>query len=172
MAVAPSTYYAAKTRPPSARALRDDDLKVDIARVHHDNYGVYGARKVWRALHREGTPVARCTVERLMRDLGLAGVRRGRKKRTTRADAAAARPPDLLDRDFAADRPNAKWVSDITYVPTWSGFVYVAFVIDCYSRMIVVLGRLPRRKPCSPSWRISRSTVHRATSMPSRRNWA
>ena len=117
--------------------MRDDDLKVDIARVHEDNYGVYGARKVWRQMHREGIPVARCTVERLMRDLGLAGVRRGRKRRTTRPDPSAVRAPDLLERNFTADRPNHKWVTDITYVPTCSGFVYVAFVIDCYSRRIV-----------------------------------
>jgi putative transposase len=102
------------------------------------NFEVYGARKVWLALNREGTPVARCTVERLMGELGLQGARRGGvKRRTTVADPAAARPADLLQRDFTADRPNRAWVADFTYVATWAGTVYVAFVIDVYSRMIV-----------------------------------
>jgi putative transposase len=135
--IAPSTYYDAKRRPPSARALRDEELKVEIRRVHADNFGVYGARKVWRQLGREGNVVARCTVERLMRELGLQGVRRGRTRRTTTPDAAAARPADLVDRDFSASRPNQLWVADLTYVATWSGFVYVAFVIDAFSRFIV-----------------------------------
>jgi putative transposase len=136
--IAPSTYYAAKTRPPSARALRDEELKPEIERVHEASYdGVYGARKVRKQLRREGFEVARCTVERLMRELGLSGVRRGAFKVTTHADTRADRPADLVDRKFVATRPNELWVADITYVATWAGFVYVSFVTDVYSRMIV-----------------------------------
>ncbi len=135
--IAPSTYYDARRRPPSARALRDAELKPQIARVHAENFGVYGAEKVWRQLRREGTTVARCTVERLMRDLGLRGVVRGKARRTTIPDEAAPRPADLVERDFSADRPNQLWVADLTYVATWSGFVYASFVIDAYSRFIV-----------------------------------
>jgi HTH-like domain/Integrase core domain len=135
--IAPSTYYAAKRRPPSARALRDKELKAEIARVHRDNFGVYGARKVWRQLHREGIGVARCTVERLMGELGLEGVRRGKFHKTTTPAPSAAPPADLVERDFSAARPNQLWVADLTYVAIWSGFVYVAFVIDAFSRFIV-----------------------------------
>jgi putative transposase len=135
--IAPSTYYDARRRPPSRRALRDEDLKAAIARVHEANYGVYGPRKVWLALNREGSPVARCTVERLMRDMQLTGVRRGRRVVTTRPDAAAARPADLVQRRFRPAAPNRLWVADFTYVPTWSGMVYVAFVIDAYARRIL-----------------------------------
>ena len=136
--VAPSTYYAAKSRPPSARSLRDDDLKAEIVRVHEANFGVYGVRKIWRQLHREGVTVARCTVERLMREMGLQGVRRGKTKRTTtRGDESAGRPADLVERNFTASAPNTLWVADITYVRTWTGFVYVALIIDIYSRRIV-----------------------------------
>ena len=135
--IAPSTYYDAKRRPPSARALRDEELKAAIARVHRDNFGVYGARKIWRQLGREGIAVARCTVERLMADLGLEGVRRGKPRRTTTPDAATPRPADLVERDFSAQRPNQLWVADLTYVATWSGFVYVALVIDAFSRFLV-----------------------------------
>src|SRR5512138_955723 len=135
--IAPSTYYAAKIRPPSARSIRDDALKLEIRRVHRDNFGVYGARKVWLQLDREGIPVARCTVARLMRDLGLRGVRRGAFKVTTIADGSAVRPADLVERDFRATRPNQLWVADITFVATWAGFVYVAFVTDVFSRRIV-----------------------------------
>jgi putative transposase len=137
--IAPSTYYDARAavRQPSRRQLRDVELKDEIARVHAENYGVYGARKVWLALNREGVAVARCTVERLMRELGLVGARRGRRVRTTRADAAAARPADLVSRDFNPPAPNRTWVADFTYVPTWSGMVYVAFVLDAYSRRIL-----------------------------------
>jgi putative transposase len=142
--IAPSTYYAAKSRPPSPRELRDEDLKVQIARVHAANLGVYGARKVWRQLQREEIAVARCTVERLMRELGLEGVRRGRTRKTTVPDTAAPRPADLVERNFAASSPNELWVADLTYVATWSGFVYVAFVVDAFSRFIV-------------GWQISRS---------------
>jgi len=117
--------------------VRDRQLKAEIRRVHAEHFGVYGARKVWRQLHREGIVVARCTVERLMRELGLGGAVRGKTRRTTTPDETAARPADLVDRDFAAQRPNQLWVADLTYVATWSGFVYVAFVIDAFSRFIV-----------------------------------
>ena len=137
VAVAPSTYYAAKTRPPSARAERDAALRPEIARVHRDNSGVYGVRKAWRTLNREGVPVARCTVARNMRVLGLAGAVRGKTKGTTVAADVGPRPLDRLDRDFSAPAPNRRWVADITYVATWSGFVYVAFVSDLFSRRIV-----------------------------------
>ncbi len=136
--IAPSTYYAAKSRPPSARAARDAQLVEQVVRVHRENFGVYGARKVWRQVNREGTPVARCTVERLMRQRQLAGVVRGKVRRTTiAAESAAGRPADLVQRDFSAAAPNRRWVADITYVATWSGFVYVAFVSDLFSRRIV-----------------------------------
>jgi putative transposase len=135
--IAPSTYYAASRRPASARAVRDTKLKGEITRVHAEQFGVYGARKVWRQLGREGICVARCTVERLMGELHLQGVRRGKTRRTTTPDAAAPRPADLVDRDFSATRPNQLWVADLTYVATWSGFVYVAFIIDAFSRFLV-----------------------------------
>jgi putative transposase len=112
--IAPSTYHTARSRPASARAVRDTELKAEIARVHAEHFGVYGARKVWRQLHREGIAVARCTVERLMGELGLQGVRRGKVRRTTTPDAAAARPADLVERDFSATRPNQLWVADLT----------------------------------------------------------
>jgi putative transposase len=136
-AIAPSTYYDAASRPPSARSCRDEQLKAAITAVHAANYGVCGARKVWLALNRQGIPVARCTVERLMRQLGLAGARRGRRHRTTWADPAAARPADLVERNFSRSSPDRLWVADFTYVPTWAGMVYVAFVIDAYSRRIL-----------------------------------
>jgi putative transposase len=134
---APRTYYAAKARPVSARATRDEELKPEITRVHADNFGVYGAAKVWAQLNREDIPVARCTVERLMRDLGLRGAVRCKPVRTTIADDAAERPRDLVDRQFKAAGPNRLWVADLTYVRTWSGFVYVAFITDVFSRRIV-----------------------------------
>ena len=124
--IAPSTYYDAIARGPSARAVRDERLKAHIARVHAQNYGVYGARKVWLTLNREGIAVARCTVERLMRELGLHGARRGRRVRTTRPDLAAARPADLVRRQFTAPGPDRLWVADFTYVPAWTGMVYVS----------------------------------------------
>jgi putative transposase len=137
--IAPSTYYdAAKTaRKVSAADLREERLMLAIARAHHDNYGVYGARKIWLTLNRAGVPVARCTVERLMGVLGLAGVRRGRQVRTTRPDPAAARPGDLVERNFNPACPDQLWVADFTYCPTWAGTVYVAFVIDAFSRRIL-----------------------------------
>jgi putative transposase len=140
--IAPSTYHvhvikrADRTRL-SARAKRDDALKAKIQRVFEENFRVYGVRKVWRQLTREGHDVARCTVARLMRSLGLQGVIRGKPVRTTISDKAAACPLDHVNRQFKAERPNALWLSDFTYVATWTGFVYVAFIIDAYARRIV-----------------------------------
>ena len=147
--VAPSAYWrhAARQRNPallSARTRRDAFLIPHIQRVWQANFQVYGADKVWRQLQREGIQVARCTVERLMRRLGLRGVRRGKVVRTTFGDTVAPCPLDRVNRQFKADRPNQLWVSDFTYVSTWAGFVYVAFVIDVFARRIV-------------GWRVSRS---------------
>ncbi|GAY24750.1 transposase [Sphingobium sp. 22B] len=149
--IAPSTYHErlAKRRDPalqSARVRRDEELKPEVLRVFAENFGVYGARKIWRQMKREGFDVARCTVQRLMRNLGLQGVIRGKPVRTTIADKAAPRPLDQVNRQFHAPAPNMLWVSDFTYVATWAGFVYVAFVIDVYARYIV-------------GWRVSR-TAH------------
>ncbi len=149
--IAPSTYHAhaARRADPGklpARARSDAALMAEIRRVHEANFGVYGVRKVWRQLAREGIVAARCTVARLMRSMGLQGVVRGRKVRTTIPNPAAACPLDHVNRQFRAPRPNALWVSDFTYVATWSGFVYVAFVIDAFARRIV-------------GWRVSR-TAH------------
>ncbi|SDP28030.1 putative transposase [Nakamurella panacisegetis] len=135
--IASSTYYDRTHQQPSARAVRDEALSAQVSAVHAENYGVYGARKVWLTLNREGTAVARCTVERLMRRLGLVGARRGKVKRTTIADPQAQRASDLVDRHFDPEAPDRLWVADFTYVSTWSGWVYVAFVIDAYSRRIV-----------------------------------
>jgi transposase InsO family protein len=149
--IAPSTYHshAARRADPSrlpARAKRDAGLMPEIARVFDENFQVYGVRKVWRQLKREGREVARCTVERLMQSMGLQGVIRGKPVRTTISDKAAPCPLDHVNRQFKAPRPNALWVSDFTYVATWAGFVYVAFVIDTFARRIV-------------GWRVSR-TAH------------
>ncbi|WP_148650883.1 MULTISPECIES: IS3 family transposase [Sphingopyxis] len=149
--IAPSTYHerVAQRRDPerlSDRARRDRDLKPEVVRVFAENFGVYGVRKVWRQMNREGFAVARCTIERLMRDLGLQGVIRGKPVRTTISDKAAPCPLDQVNRQFHAPAPNMLWVSDFTYVATWAGFVYVAFVIDVYARYIV-------------GWRVSR-TAH------------
>jgi len=138
--IAPSSYYAAKARPVSARRLADAGLLVEIRRVHSDpmiGRGLYGARKVWHQLRREGIGVARCTVERLMGADGLQGARRGKRFVTTKPDHRAVRPPDLVRRDFHATRPNQLWVVDFTYVATWSGMAFTAFVSDVYSRRIV-----------------------------------
>lgn len=135
--VAPSTYYAARSRPPSIRALRDAQLKVAIHRVWKDNFEVYGARKVWRQLGREGVAVGRDRVARLMGELGICGVVRGKPRRTTIPAETADRPADLVERNFTAPAPNRLWVADLTYVATWAGFAYVAFIIDAFSRMIV-----------------------------------
>jgi len=139
---APSTYYEQKARQadPSRvpkRIQRDRQIGEEIRRVWKENFCVYGARKVWRQLNREGITVARCTVERLMRSMGLQGVVRGKRIRTTVGDEKACRPADLVNRAFVASRPNELWVADFTYVATWRGFVYVAFVIDVFARMIV-----------------------------------
>jgi putative transposase len=149
--IAPSTYHAhahrrANPEAAPARVKRDAALKLEIQRVFDENFGVYGARKVWRQLQREGFDVARCTVERLMRVMGLQGVIRGRRVRTTVSDKAAPCPLDRVNRQFHAPAPNRLWVSDFTYVATWQGFVYVAFIIDAYARRII-------------GWRVSR-TAH------------
>jgi putative transposase len=140
--IAPSCYrrHAARMRNPQlrcARAQHDDELIPHIQRVWHANMQVYGADKVWKQMNREGIAVARCTVERLMRRLGLHGVRRGKVIRTTIEDANAPCPLDRVNRQFKADRPNQLWVSDFTYVSTWQGWQYVAFVIDVYARRIL-----------------------------------
>ena len=136
--VAPSSYYASKTRPPSARAIRDAELVVDIRTAHKANLGVYGARKVHAELNREGIRVARCTVERLMRAEGLRGIPRDKTRRTTIGDGAETeRPEDLVKRTFTATAPNQLWVADLTYVRTHAGWTYVAFVLDVFSRMVV-----------------------------------
>jgi transposase InsO family protein len=141
--IAPSTYHEQKARQadPSRlpnRAVRDAILREKIERIWKDNFEVYGARKVWRQLKREKVDVARCTVERLMREMGLQGAIRGRSyKKTTIVDEAADRPADLVQRNFSADRPNQLWLADLTYVATWVGFVYVAFITDVFSRKIV-----------------------------------
>jgi putative transposase len=142
--VAPSTYYARKRRLPSARALRDAQLKTEIQRVWKANFEVYGARKLWRQLGREGIAVGRDRVARLMHALGIRGVVRGAKRRTTTPDQADQRPTDLVNRQFTAPAPNRLWVADLTYVATWAGFCYAAFIIDAYSRAIV-------------GWRIART---------------
>ena len=135
--IAPSTYYAAKKRLPSARAVADAALLIEIRRVYAEvGRGVYGARKVWHQLRREGFTVPRCQVERLMRSAGLQGVRRGKMFVTTRPDPGAVRPPDLVKRAFSAARPNALWVVDFTYVATWSGVAFTAFITDVFSRRI------------------------------------
>jgi putative transposase len=135
--IAPSTYYEHLQRDTTAREQRDEFLKVEIARVHRENFGVYGARKVWLQLNREGIAVARCTVERLMRELGLTGAVRGKVKRTTIADPDSQRAEDLVRRQFAPLAPDRLWVMDMTYVSTWSGWVYTAFVTDAYARRIL-----------------------------------
>ena len=149
--IAPSTYRAHAARRadparPPPRAKRDLVLVDEIQRVFEANFRVYGVRKVWRQLGREGIDAARCTVARLMRQMGLQGAVRGREIRTTVSNPVAACPLDRVNRQFRAPRPNALWLSDFTYVATWQGFVYVAFVIDAYARRIV-------------GWRVSR-TAH------------
>jgi putative transposase len=135
--IAPSTYYAALTRRPSRRAVRDEELKTMIVKIYEENYSVYGAKKVWRQLRRNGVQVGRCRVERLMRDLQLVGALRGKIVRTTVSDPAAERAADLVKRQFTAGAPNRLWVADFTYVATWAGTVYTAFAIDAFSRKIV-----------------------------------
>ena len=147
--IAPSTYHAhaAKRAHPerlSARARRDVALQADIRRVWEANFQVYGVRKVWRQLQREAIVAPRCQVARLMKRMGLAGVVRGKTVKTTHSDTSAPRPLDRVNRPFRAPTPNALWVSDFTYVASWQGFVYVAFVIDAFARRIV-------------GWRVSRS---------------
>ncbi len=140
--IAPSTYYEYKAREADpervpARHRRDAVLVIDIRRVWEENFRVYGARKVWKQLNREQIRIAKCTTERLMQRLGLQGIRRGKAYKTTIPDDDAARPADLVQREFTATRPNQLWVADITYVATWRGVVYVAFVVDVFARRIV-----------------------------------
>ncbi len=135
--IAPSSYYAARQHLPSARSMRDAMLMPLLLSLWVANYRVYGALKMWKAMHRAGHQIGRDQVARLMRELGIEGVRRGKRVRTTRPSDKAARHPDLVDRQFLADRPNALWVTDLTHVPTWAGVVYVCFIVDAYSRMIV-----------------------------------
>jgi len=135
--IAPSTYYQRQSRPLSARALRDEVLATEIRRVYDANYRVYGPRKVWRQLHREGMPVARCTIERLMRKTGLRGATRGKTWKTTFPDLSSPRPADLVDRQFKVTAPDRLWVADLTYIRTWVGMVYSAFVVDAFSRRIL-----------------------------------
>lgn len=135
--IAPSTYYAAKSRPPSARAIADEQRLVVMRRVHEENYGVYGVRKMHAELNRRGHRIARCTVHRLMRAEGLRGISRAKGPRTTVPGSGPDTRPDLLDRDFKAPEPNRVWVADITYCRTFAGWVYAAFVIDVYSRRVV-----------------------------------
>ena len=135
--IAPSTYYAVKTRAASARCERDRELTEVIKRIHGENYSVYGARKIWHELHRQSVEVARCTVERLMRAAGLRGLLRDKTPRTTRPAPETDRPRDLVKRDFTAAGANQLWVADLTYVRTAVGWVYAAFVLDVFSRMIV-----------------------------------
>jgi transposase InsO family protein len=149
--IAPSTYHehVARRRDPAklpARAKRDAELNGHIRRVWDENFGVYGVRKVWRQLRRERIEVARCTVARLMRAMGLRGIVRGKTIRTTMSDKAAPCPFDRVNRDFKAPRPNVLWVADFTYVATWTGFVHVAFVVDAFARRIV-------------GWRVSRTAT-------------
>lgn len=135
--IAPSTYYDQVNREPTRREVRGEELKEHIRRIHAANYRVYGARKVWLALNGNGVAVGRCIVERLMAELGLSGAVRGKPRRTTIADPTTARPADLVGRRFCPPAPNRLWVADLTYVSTWSGFAYVAFVTDAYARRIL-----------------------------------
>jgi putative transposase len=137
VSVAPSTYYAAKTRGPSQRAQRDAVLGPALIQLWKDNYCVYGAHKLWKTARRAGHDVGRDQVARLMRAAGIEGVRRGKRVRTTKPDLGAGRHPDLVKRNFTATAPNQLWVTDLTYVPTWAGVAYVCFIVDAYSRMIV-----------------------------------
>jgi putative transposase len=130
--IAPSGYYAAKSRPPSARAIRDPELTVVLTELWEANYRVYGARKLWKAARRAGHQVGRDQVGRLMKAADLRGVRRGRQVFTTRPDPAATRHPDLVKRDFTAAGPNQLWVTDLTFVPTWAGVAYVCFIVDVF----------------------------------------
>jgi hypothetical protein len=131
------TFHAAKTRPRCARSVSDERHKIEIRRVWTSNYSCYGPRRVYKKLRKEGYVIARCTVTRLMADIGLRGVQRGRKQFTTIPDDTTARPADLVERQFVAERPNQLWLADITYVSTWQGWLYVAFILDVHSRMIV-----------------------------------
>jgi putative transposase len=147
---APSTYYDHKSRPPSRRSVSDAELKKEILRVYEENFGVYGAEKIWWQLHREGISCGRDRVARLMRELGIFGATRQKTKRTTWPAKKAPLPADLVKRNFKVTEPNRLWVNDLTYVPVWSGFAHTAFVIDAFSQRIV-------------GWRVSASL---ATDLP------
>jgi putative transposase len=165
---APSTYYAAKTRLLSARAVRDAVLKVTVLALWQANYEVYGVRKLWKAMLRDGQAVGRDQVGRLMWELGICGARRGRSVRTTRPDPAGARAGDLVKRHFAAEGPNRLWVTDLTYVVTWAGTVYVCFIVDVFSRMIV---GWRWRRSCGPRWSSTRWRWPAGPEAPSWRVW-
>jgi hypothetical protein len=165
--IAPSTYHAASRRPASARAGRDTKLKGEIARVHAEHFGVYGARKVWRQLHREGITVARCTVERLMGELGLAGVVRGKPRRTTTPDAATVRPADLVERDFSATRPDQLWVADLTWPPGPASSMWPWSSTPSAGSSWV--GRPPGR--CAPIWPWTPWRWPSGAARPSCRGW-
>ena len=131
------TFHAARTRAPCARAITDAAAKVESRRVWEQNYRCYGARRIFKQLRREGHAIAGCTVERLMPEIGIRGVQRGKKRFTTTPDESAPRPADLVERQFVASRPNRLWLADITYASTWDGWLYIAFILDVHSRMIV-----------------------------------
>jgi len=135
--VAPSSYYAAKTRAPSARALRDEELIPQLVELWETNYRLYGVRKLWKAARRAGIMIGRDQTARLMRAADIEGARRSKRVKTTRPDPAAARHPDLVQREFTAVAPNRLWVTDLTFVPTWAGVAYVCFIVDAFNRMIV-----------------------------------
>jgi transposase InsO family protein len=135
--VAPSSYYAAKTRTPSARAVRDEQLIGQLVELWEANYRVYGVRKLWKAARRAGISIGRDQTARLMRAAGIEGARRSKRVKTTKPDPTSARHPDLVNREFTATTPNRLWVTDLTFVPTWAGVAYVCFIIDAFSRMIV-----------------------------------
>lgn len=135
--VAPSSYYAVKTRAPSARALRDEELVPQLVEIWEANYRVYGVRKLWKSARRAGITIGRDQTARLMRAAGIEGARRSKRIKTTRPDPSSARHPDLVKREFTATAPNRLWVTDLTFVPTWAGVAYVCFIVDAFSRMIV-----------------------------------
>lgn len=137
MQVAPSSYYAAKTRTPSARAQRDEELIPRLVELWEANYRIYGVRKLWKAARRAGIAIGRDQTARLMKVAGIEGTRRSKRVKTTRPDPASARHPDLVQREFTATAPNRLWVTDLTFVATWAGVAYVCFIIDAFSRMIV-----------------------------------
>ena len=164
LAFSERTFYAVKARPVSARAVADIDRKVLIEVEWKANYSCYGARRLHKHLHRQGHTIARCTIARLMRDLGIRGVQRGRKQFTTHADKTALRPPDLVKRDFTAAAPNELWLADITYCSTWEGSLYVAFILDVYARTIVGW-QIATRPPQNPPMEDTRRSPRRPSTL-------